>query len=104
MTGNKINLGRKMHPNTLKALIKSVTGPKNVNWKGGKVGYDALHDWVERKLGKPHKCENCGRTDLKHRQYHWANISGKYKRKISDWIRLCVRCHKIYDLHGIMGM
>jgi len=25
---------------------------------------------------------------------HWHNISGEYKRDVSDWIRLCAKCHK----------
>lgn len=28
---------------------------------------------------------------------HWANISGKYLRDITDWVRLCVSCHKYFD-------
>lgn len=70
---------------------------KQVNWKGDNVGYRAIHIWVEKHLGKPRICEDCGDTSLKHRQYHWANISRNYKRLITDWRRLCVKCHKAYD-------
>ena len=31
-------------------------------------------------------------------RYHWANVSGKYLRDISDWIQLCVKCHKQFDI------
>lgn len=67
----------------------------NTNWKGDMVGINALHRWVERRLGRPRKCEKCGTTKAK--VYHWANISGEYKRDLSDWKRLCVYCHRIFD-------
>lgn len=66
-------------------------------WKGDEVGYRALHRWVEKRRGKPYYCEHCFKTDLPHRQYHWANKSHEYKREISDWIRLCSICHGKYD-------
>lgn len=67
----------------------------NPKWRGDKVSYAALHQWVVRKLGRPKKCEHCGVEDRK--WYHWANKSGEYKRDLSDWIRLCVPCHRIFD-------
>lgn len=42
------------------------------------------------------------KTNLKHRQYHWANISRSYKRDLSDWVRLCASCHKKSDLAKII--
>lgn len=65
------------------------------NWKGDGVGKTALHQWVIRNLGNPKKCEHCGRTDCK--KYEWANKSQKYKRDLSDWLRLCTKCHAKYD-------
>ena len=70
-------------------------GEKNHQWKGSNVGYTSLHIWVYRTLGQPNYCEICGTT--KNRKYQWANKSGKYLRKKSDWIRLCVPCHSKYD-------
>lgn len=64
-------------------------------WKGDKVGYNALHDWVRRKKGTPLKCEKCGTE--KSKKFEWANISGKYKRVLTDWVRLCGSCHKKMD-------
>ena len=65
-------------------------------WKGNDVGYEALHGWVEKHLGKPKKCEHCRTT--KKKIYHWSNKYHKYnRRKLSDWQRLCMRCHFIYD-------
>ena len=76
---------------------RDVSGEKNPSYKGDDVGYRGLHIWVEKQLGKPRCCEDCGIKTLSHRQYHWANISGNYKRITTDWRRLCVRCHKVYD-------
>jgi len=70
---------------------------RNGMWKGDKVGYDALHDWVKRRLGRPTKCEHCGTDGLTGKQIHWANKSGEYLRDLSDWLRLCKHCHDIYD-------
>ena len=74
------------------------TETKNPNWKGNNVGYSALHAWIRRKLGKPSICEYCGTIGLNGRKIHWANKSGIYKRESSDWIRLCVPCHKAFDI------
>ena|SRR3990167_9223635 len=70
-------------------------GENNRHWKGDKVKYRSLHSWIERQLGKPRKCEFCEITIAK--RYEWANISGEYKRDISDFMRLCVKCHSAYD-------
>lgn len=64
------------------------------------VGYVALHSWVSKYLGKPTTCEFCKKTDLTGCQIHWANVSREYKRDLSDWIRLCAKCHKKYDGYG----
>lgn len=70
---------------------------KHFAWKGDKVKYRALHEWVALRLGKPKKCEHCDRDNLKGRTIHWANKSHTYKRDIKDWLRLCVNCHRKYD-------
>lgn len=56
---------------------------------------DGLHSWVERNLGKPRECEFC-RTKSS-RIFQWSNKSGQYKPVLSDWQRLCVKCHSRYD-------
>ena len=70
-------------------------GEENRNWKGDKVGYQALHQWVTRVAGAPKKCENCGTTRAK--KFEWANISKRYLRVLSDWVRLCTKCHIKFD-------
>jgi hypothetical protein len=70
---------------------------QSIRWAGDSVGYRGIHHWVNRKLGKPDTCEHCGKSGLKGRQIHWANISGNYLRDTNDWIRLCIKCHGIFD-------
>lgn len=74
---------------------------KSWAWKGDKVGKIGLHFWVERQLGKPKKCIHCGTTKAK--KFEWANKSQKYKRDVSDWLRLCTKCHSKYD-YGIRSI
>lgn len=74
-----------------------VENEKSPNWKGDAVGKTALHDWVKKRRGFPNKCEACGYESDSHHKIHWANKSGEYKRDLTDWVRLCVRCHKRYD-------
>ena len=70
-------------------------------WKGDKVGYSAMHDWIIRQKGRPKICEHCGTTTAK--KFEWANVSGEYKREISDWIRLCTKCHIAFDGSIVTG-
>jgi len=66
---------------------------KNPNWLGEKVGYNALHGWIRRRLKKPSLCNECKSNE----PYDMANISGKYKRDINDFEWLCRRCHMLKD-------
>lgn len=70
-----------------------VSGDKNRQWKGDKVGYSGLHYWVYKILGKPTICKICDST----KNIQWANKSHLYKREKSDWIMLCSSCHAKYD-------
>lgn len=58
-------------------------------------GYRNLHYWVEKNLGTPMVCSKCNDTSAS--RYHWANISGEYKKTIDDWARFCPHCHKLMD-------
>jgi len=84
---------RKCYFERLRKIVKRDS--ESPNWKGDNVGNGALHDWVERHLGKPNKCEHCKTETSK--KYDWANKSQKYKRDLNDWIRLCRKCHAKYD-------
>lgn len=75
----------------------AITGEHNSNWKGDDVGVVALHSWVKRWLGRPKECQNCRLSSDNPNMIQWANKSQQYKRDLSDWLRLCARCHKAYD-------
>ena len=77
------------------------TGENNGMWKGDSASYHAKHIWVRNHYGKPNLCENCLTTEK--RMYHWANISGTHQRERSDWLRLCVPCHKRHDVKALGG-
>jgi hypothetical protein len=70
-------------------------GELNPSWKGGSVGYHGIHKWVIREKGKPMICENCFSSHEK--KYEWANKDHQYKRNLSDWMRMCTKCHRAYD-------
>ena len=107
--GHKIRLGMKTSEETKQKM--SLAGKKRVEegrgnfnpprdnkhwrWKGDKVQYGALHTWVRRRLGKPNYCAYCESTTAK--KYEWCNISKTYRRELSDWVRLCTSCHRLYD-------
>lgn len=84
-----------------KGLKGFMAGDKNGRWKGDKVSYAGIHQWIRKNLGKPMVCSECKITTAK--MYNWANISGKYKRDFKDWKRLCGKCHWQFDyyLHPI---
>jgi hypothetical protein len=67
-------------------------GKKHWAWKGSRVGYQGVHGWVRRTFKKD-KCCKCGSKE----NLDYANISGKYKRDISDWKVMCKKCHHIFD-------
>lgn len=71
-------------------------GANNPAWKGTNVGLSALHDWVARHKRKTQKCEHCKTTTAK--KFEWANKDHKYRRILSDFILLCTRCHRKYDI------
>lgn len=79
----------------MRKVSKGRTDEKSYNWKGDSVGYEQLHFWIRKKLGKPQYCEFC--TTTEDRMYHWASISGEYVRDFCDWLRLCVPCHSKFD-------
>lgn len=76
-----------------KALKGKYVGEKSSQWKGDKVQYESLHDWVRKTYGVPEKCEDCNQI----KKITAANISGEYKRDRSDWKFLCYQCHCKFD-------
>ena len=66
---------------------------KNGAWKGNKVSYGALHDYIKYYFPKPKLCQNCNIKP----PYDLSNISNEYKRDFSDWEWLCRTCHMRKD-------
>lgn len=90
---------RKKHSHDMKKMWQNgVLGKeeKNHRWMGSRVGYGGLHSWIKKKLGTPNTCEHCNGL-FYGRNIHWANKSGMYLRDITDWLRLCAKCHSRYD-------
>lgn len=94
-----MKIKRDKHGRFTKGHIPIISGENHPAWKGDKASYVAIHIWVSRKLGKANKCEDC--QSLANKKYEWANISGKYKRDISDYKQLCTSCHRKYDYKQI---
>jgi len=96
----KANTGKKL-PHTKewnKKIGLAHQEEKSYNWKGDDVGLSALHNWVNKYKGKPKYCEHCGKEYIKERTFDWSNIDHKYRRKLEDFIWLCKKCHKRYDI------
>lgn len=103
---NKISKSSKGKPNG-RIGIKLSEEHKNklrASWKLGKRikcgwgEYAKAHRWIVKQLGKPMICSHCFNVNAK--RYDWANISGEYKWELSDWRRLCVKCHLHSDRKG----
>lgn len=76
------------------AAKRDQAGDRNHVWTGDEASYLAAHKRVYRTRGKPQLCEHCGTDD--DRMYHWANVSGHYT-DVTDYVRLCVPCHRAFD-------
>lgn len=95
---------------------KKRVAEKNPNWgniharRDSKHWYTALHAWIRYRLGSAQKCSFCGKVRkeaimcshckgvrVPAVRIEWANVSGKYKHDLSDWISLCKQCHLKYD-------
>ncbi len=81
------------------AKVKRTPESQQSRWKGDKVGYFGVHDWMTKHYGQPIGCETCGTIDPS-KTYGWANISKTYKRDRNDFKRMCMSCHRIYDGAG----
>lgn len=116
--GDKISKALKGVPKSPEHIAAVVLALKNLGsarnfpldekhpfWKGDKAGYCAIHDWVRRRFPIEEKCSTCEKPNRKITQsnglvinyLHLANLSGEYKREISDWTYLCPKCHSALD-------
>lgn len=65
----------------------------------GSSKYVALHNWVRLRKGRATSCDICKTTTSG--KYEWSNISGEYKRELSDYRSLCASCHRLLDRGGL---
>lgn len=91
-----------------KKLSESLSGKmqmKNYNLDNistvGTREYREIHRWIRSVLGAPMICFFCLDDWCSDRSYNWANLSHEYKRDVSDWTRLCKKCHWNYDHNRI---
>lgn len=105
----KIRLIRKMRPGRvigwkthhsllmkrawLNGSFDHMQGATHPNWRGDNASSCALHVWARRLKPKPDFCEICGEKP----PYDLANVSGNYKRDITDFQWLCRKCHMQSD-------
>lgn len=104
LIGNKRRVGHKPWITGKKNIW--AFAEKNINWKGDNVSYSGLHKRMQRRKGIAQKCEQCGKRKYGKNSIHLANKSGKYLSDVSDWIYLCPKCHRRFDLAnggGIRG-
>jgi len=93
--GASINCSRKCSIAYMKGKI---LGKDNPMWKGDKVSYKGLHNWLSKNFGKAYKCENPN-CEKKSKNYEWALKTGrKYSRNKEDYLMLCISCHRKYDM------
>lgn len=81
----------------------SLTDPNGI--KSNYNMYKRIHRYVRISKGRASKCVQCG--DQKAKRYEWALKHGcRYDFNLDNFIELCVRCHKRYDmtpdLHNIL--
>lgn len=91
-------------PSNFEQFMKTagIKGESNPSWKGEEAGYRVKHHWIRKICGSPEKCKLCDKEKTTPKSIHWANISRLYKREISDWVSLCAKCHKGYDMGKII--
>lgn len=68
---------------------------QKITYKTHPKEYRSAHNWVYKNSGKALYCY----FDKSHKskRFEWANLSGLYLHDMSDWLSLCVSCHKKLD-------
>jgi hypothetical protein len=77
-------------------------GADNNFWKGDKIGYAGIHDWLHNKFGKPVICGNKSCNNKDSSWFEYCLLKGKkHERKRENYIILCRKCHRGYDLNKL---
>lgn len=98
----RTKLGRRFCSNSCKTKAQLSDPTNHPNWRGEDGNTTAIHRWIDKvRGGRPDRCERCNYQPSRaidgRAKIHWANLSGKYKREISDWAALCIPCHWRHD-------
>lgn len=57
-----------------------------------------IHSWLRSEYGNANSCSSLECDGLS-KKYNWALKKGKeYEKNISNYRKLCIRCHKKYDM------
>jgi hypothetical protein len=92
---SEANRGQNRSEEARRKISEAKKEEKHPGWKGDAAKYGALHDWVRRHKPSSPTCEHCHRQ-VKHLDA--ANISGEYRRDITDYLWLCRPCHWKFDI------
>lgn len=93
-------LGARHSPETRAKIGTAQRNERGNNWKGDDVGYVGLHDWMSKNKPRTGICEHCGDVPTVRGRTvgtEFANVSGEYRRDITDFIELCIPCHRKFD-------
>lgn len=59
--------------------------------------YNAIHKWLNKKMGKATTCLNPNCKGIS-KTYHYCLIKGeRHEHNINNYISLCSSCHRLYD-------
>lgn len=76
-------------------IKRNQMGENNLMWKGDSIGYKSAHNRVRSHRGAPEKCTHCGAANSE-KNLEWASVNKRYHDP-SDYIALCVPCHRKWD-------
>lgn len=90
------NKGKKMPELSKKYKGKGNPMYGKKQWNDGikidREKYPTMGHW------KKHSEETKKKLSENSKGQHWANIDHQYKRNLNDFISLCPKCHRVYDL------
>jgi hypothetical protein len=95
------NLGMKRTPEARARMSAARRAGTEVR---GPLSYGAVHKRLAKDRGTPALCEHCGTTTA--RKFEWAYAGeghelGEWSTNLDDYIRLCTKCHVIFDGHPL---
>ncbi len=90
----------RQNPNRMKEIAKLVPkGSESSQWRGDKIKYFGIHQWLQKYYGKAYICQNltCELKEL-NLVCEWAKLKHvDYERKRENFVMLCRSCHRKYD-------